>query len=330
MPELRKDPVSGRSVIIASERAERPRLFGHGSDAGRAEPCPFCSGREAMTPPEVFAHRDPASSADLPGWTVRVVPNKYPALTSSDTRTTPPDEHLYSSRAAVGVHEVVIESPEHIVSMAALDDEQTAQVLRAYRQRISALSQDPRWRYMLIYKNQGDRAGASLEHVHSQLVALPALPAPAADELERARNHYATTGRCFYCHVIEREIGARARLVLATDRFVVLCPFAPRFAHETWIWPRRHTAAFEQSSDEELTDLARVMREVLARLDRALGDPPLNYLIQSIHPPPESHYHWRMEILPQLARAAGFEWGTGLHLNPVAPERAARFLRNAI
>jgi UDPglucose--hexose-1-phosphate uridylyltransferase len=318
-------------VIIAGERAKRPRQLGGIKDATQAEPCPFCAGNEAMTPPEVLAYRTETSPANSPGWTVRVVPNKYPALVGSATEIFAPDP-IYESRHALGTHEVIIESAEHLVNMNTLNVEQMTQILRAYRARMGEMRKDPRWRYTLIYKNQGDRAGATLEHIHSQLIALPAIPAQSADEIDRAKKHYETAGRCIYCDTIERETRAGKRLVLRADDFVALCPFASRFAYETWIFPAQHMAAFERSSDQVLAGLASTMREFIAKLNRALGDPPFNYLIQSILPPAihRAHYHWRVEILPQVARAAGFEWGTGMHINSVAPEDAARLLRQAV
>lgn len=331
MPELRKDPISGRWVIIANERAKRPHQFGEGNDTARGEPCPFCAGNEAMTPPEVLAYRSQNSSANAPGWSVRVVPNKYPALVRIDPRTIASGDRIYQARPAVGIHEVVIESPDHVVNMGGLGVEQMTRVLRAYRARVGEMQKDPRWRYMLIYKNQGDRAGATLEHIHSQLIALPELPARAAEELTHAKQHHESTGRCIYCDMILRQISDRDRLVLSSERFVALCPFAPRFAFETWILPKRHTAAFEQCSDEDLSHLASMMRELIAKLNHTLNDPPFNYLTQSMHlqAGDGAHYHWRIELLPQIARAAGFEWGTGMHINSVAPEDAARFLRDA-
>jgi UDPglucose--hexose-1-phosphate uridylyltransferase len=326
MPELRKDPISGRWVIIAGERARRPHQFAKGKDPARQEPCPFCTGNEAMTPAEVLAYRNESSPANSSGWSVRVVPNKYPALVGFPTEISATDS-IYQSSHALGAHEVIIESAEHVVNLRALPVESIAQILRAYRERMIELRKDPRWRYLLIYKNQGDRAGATLEHIHSQLIALPTLPAQAADELRRARRHYDSTRHCMYCAMMEREINASKRLVLSSERFVALCPFAPRFAYETWILPRRHAEAFEQTSDEELADLASVLKGFIGKLSRALDDPPFNYLIQSLCCQSDSRYHWRIEILPQVSRAAGFEWGTGMHINSVAPEQAARLLR---
>jgi len=329
MPELRKDPVTGRWVIIAAEREKRPRQIGEMNDAARSEPCPFCAGNEAMTPPEVMAYRNETSPANSPGWSVRVVSNKYPALVDSDARIFAPDP-IYESRYGLGVHEVIIESPDHVVNMGALGVEQISQILRAYRVRMRELTKDPRWRYILLYKNHGDRAGATLEHIHSQLIALPTVPAQAAGELNGTKRHYESTGRCIYCEMIERELRQRERVVLNSAHFVASCPFAPRFAYEIWILPKHHAAAFEQSSDQDILTLSSALQEIITRLNHALDNPPFNYIIHSI-PPRETqsvHYHWHIEILPQIARAAGFEWGSGMHINSVAPEDAARLLRD--
>jgi len=267
---------------------------------------------------------------NTPGWTVRVVPNKYPALATDGERNNLNDR-FYESHAGLGAHEVIIESPNHDVNLADLNETQFVNIVQTYCVRMRALSQDCRWRYALLYKNQGDRAGATLEHIHTQLIALPAVPKTALDELNGAKVHYQTTGRCVYCEIIEREIIRRERLVFDHETFVVLCPFAPRFAYETWILPKAHTAVFADSSEEMISDFARALRETITRLNRALGDPPFNYFIHSMPIDAAAHhYHWQLKILPQLSRAAGFEWATGAHINSVAPEAAARLLRNAL
>ena len=328
MPELRKNPITGRWVIIAAEREKRPRQFDRTREATGLEPCPFCAGSEAMTPPEVMAYRDSASPPNSLGWSLRVVPNKYPALIDSNASSFAPDL-VFESRHAIGVHEVIIESPEHVVNMNALGVEQITRILRAYRERMLALRKDPRWRYILIYKNYGDRAGATLEHVHSQLIALPTVPEQVIVELSGAQKYYDSTGRCIYCEMIEQELRKRERLILDSAQFMALCPFASRFSYETWILPKHHMAAFEQSSEQDISSLAHALRAIIAKLNHTLDNPPFNYLIHSIPPQESKHnyYHWHIEILPQVARAAGFEWGTGMHINSVAPEDAARLLR---
>jgi UDPglucose--hexose-1-phosphate uridylyltransferase len=328
MAEFRRDPITGRWVVIAAERAQRPSQFAAANNMNKAEPCPFCAGNEALTPPEVWSSRLNEANANQPGWRVRVVPNKYPALSSSG-HSEPSDDAFYQTQPGLGVHEVIVECPDHVTNMAELADDQVSEILRAYSERLVALRQDPRWRYSLIYKNQGDRAGATFEHLHSQLVALPSVPREALDEVAGAAAHFAASGRCIYCEMIARERNGGKRVVFDDEHFIALCPFAPRFAYETWILPKSHAAVFEESSAQDLSRCARDLRETIRRLNRALGNPPFNYFIHSLPAggsAPES-YHWHLEILPQISRAAGFELGTGSNINGVTPEAAAKVLR---
>jgi UDPglucose--hexose-1-phosphate uridylyltransferase len=331
MPEFRRDPITGRSVIIAAGRSKRPRQHGARNAQAHGELCPFCAGNEAMTPPEVWALRENDSHGDKPGWTVRVVPNKYPALENHGALAAKKDA-FYESLNGLGVHEVIIESPDHeINNMGALSIDQCTAILRAYRARMRALGDDSRWSYLLLYKNHGERAGATLEHVHSQLIALPVMPQSAADELNRTEKHYDSTGHCISCEIVQREVERGERLVSQSEKFIALCPFAPRFGYEAWILPKNHVAAFEQSTDEDIAALAQFLKDFILRLNRALDQPAFNYVICS-KPPHQSatrYYHWRIEIMPQIARAAGFEWGSGMYMNAVAPEEAARLLRDA-
>lgn len=330
MPEFRQDPITGRWVIIASARASRPWHINVPGNQARTESCPFCAGNEVMTPPEVWAERDSNSGRNAPGWRVRVVANKYPALEDRGEWSGKKDG-LYRAMNGLGVHEVIIESPEHVVQMSALSREQFEKILFAYQIRLHALRNDPRWRYSLIYKNHGERAGATFEHIHSQLVALPFVPREAHDEITGARKHFETTRRCIYCDIIRRESEQGHRLVLATERFVALCPYAPRFGYETWIVPKTHGPRFEHSAQQDIAAFAQTLRAVIVKLNGISDNAPFNYAIHSA-PTEESadeHYHWHMEILPQMTRAAGFEWGTGVHMNSIAPEDAARLLRDA-
>jgi UDPglucose--hexose-1-phosphate uridylyltransferase len=283
-----------------------------------------------MTPPEVWAQRDATTQPNTPGWRVRVVPNKYPAVEDRGTLTGR-QAGIYESWNGLGVHQVIIESPDHLVNLGMLSEEQFADILSAYRDRMRDLQRDSRWDYLLLYKNQGNLAGATLPHVHSQLVALPFVPTQAIDELRGTKMHHQLTGRCLYCDIIQQELTHGERLVTATNNFVTFCPFASRFAYETWILPKNHQAAFVESSEADILALADVLRDVIRRLNGALENPPFNYFIQStpVHETASAHFHWHIEILPQLARAAGFEWGSGSHMNSVAPEDAARLLRDA-
>ena len=331
MSEFRQDPITGRWVIVASGRAHRPRRFGSWSEPTEAEPCPFCPGNEALTPPELWAARGAHSAPDTPGWLVRVVPNKYPALSIAESPTVSQDP-LYRLQPASGTHEVIIESANHDVTLSGLDENQLWQIVSAYGARLRERSRDSRWHYALLYKNHGEGAGATLEHVHSQLVAMPEAPQAAEEELQQAKAHYHSAGSCIYCTIIERESARRERLVFENTHFVALCPFASRFAYETWLMPKKHLPAFTDTPEEATRAFARALGEILRCLDVALANPPLNYFIHSmpLDDGAQVYYHWQLRILPQLARAAGFEWGSGAHINVIAPEDAARVLREAL
>ena len=328
MSEIRKDPLSGRAVIIAPERAARPKQLGAAAHAKPLQDCPFCPGNENLTPPESWANRANDSQPNQPGWSVRIVPNKYPAVTMGNA--------IHKQRATVGstgigVHEVIIESPAHVINLTALDEQQFTRIFRAYRERLRAWREDSRWRYRLIFKNQGADAGATFEHAHAQLIALPFIPADVQKELVAARAHYQRDTRCYFCALIARELKAPARVITSSADFIALCPTAPRFAFETWILPRSHAAAFEESDEAKVAALARISRQIITALDRLQADPPFNYFIQSLSldESERAYYHWQLRLLPQFSRAAGFEWGSGMHINPVAPEEAARMLRDA-
>lgn len=326
MSEFRKDPLTGLGVIIAPERAQRPSQFGH---AGASAPCPFCPGNEALTTAETWADRPHDSPANGPGWSVRVVSNKYPAVTTSGAAANGATEAIMTGE---GIHEVIVESAAHGTHPAALDERQCDKIFHAYRQRLRHWRAHRRWRYGLIFKNHGERAGASFEHSHAQLVVLPFVPAAVENELSQARAYHERAAGCYYCAMIASELDLRARVVASDGEFVAICPAAPRFAFETWILPRAHAPAFEDSNDARLAALGKILRRVLGALDRLHGNPAFNYSIQS-QPWDDSqigYYHWQLRLLPQLAGAGGFEWSSGIHINPVPPEAAARQLRDAL
>ncbi|MGZ8497840.1 MAG: galactose-1-phosphate uridylyltransferase [Candidatus Binatia bacterium] len=328
MSEFTKDPLTGRGVIIAPERGQRPNQFVPTSVAESAQPCPFCPGNERQTPPESWANRPADSAPDRPGWSIRVVPNKYPAVTADVIA----DGQTADRSAGAGIHEVIIETAAHVANLAALGEAQFSKIFRAYRGRLRAVREDRRWRFALIFKNQGERAGATLEHAHAQLLALPFVPADVEQELAGARDYHRRSASCYYCALIERELEAQVRVVTSSAAFIALCPAAPRFAFETWILPRVHGAAFEHADDSTIAALAKISRQAITALDHLQANPPFNYFIQSL-PLADSeraHYHWQLRLLPQFSRAAGFEWGSGIHINPVAPEAAAQVLRDAL
>jgi UDPglucose--hexose-1-phosphate uridylyltransferase len=323
MPELRKDPISGTWVLISPERTGRPTDFAKElAPPSRSGDCPFCPGNEAMTPPEV--HAFPKSGK---GWQVRVVPNKYPAVASGGV-VDRLGAGLFQSLSGIGIHEVVIESPDHGATLATLPESAIEDVLRVYQSRFRAIEKEGRFPYVLIFKNHGAEAGATLEHGHSQLVALPVVPPRARLELAGARAHFSERSHCIYCDIIhEEEEGPR--FVSGSEDFVVLTPFASRYAFEVWLLPRQHRARFD-TTEAERSGLARALKETLSAIDRALGlPPPYNLILQSapFREDADKYYHWHIEVAPRLTRLAGFEWATGAYINPTPPEEAARKLR---
>ena len=328
MPELRKDPITGRWVIIATGRAKRPSDFTRVSvPPPSGGICPFCRGNEQKTPPEVLAYRA-NGAANTSDWTLRVVPSKFPAL-GIEGDLNRQGEGMFDKMNGIGAHEVVIETPDHEASMADLDERQIKDVLWALRTRVIDLRQDGRFRYAVVFKNHGEAAGATLEHSHSQLIALPVIPKRVREELDGAKAYFEFKERCIFCDIVQQELQTGARVVIETDRFVVVQPYAPRFPFETWILPRGHESHFERSDGSSMENLAWVLRSTLRKIDRALERPAYNFIIHTapLQEGPMAHYHWHIEIMPKLTRVAGFEWATGFHLNPTPPEESAKFLR---
>jgi UDPglucose--hexose-1-phosphate uridylyltransferase len=338
MPELRHDPIQKRWVIIASERARKPYDFSVPSEIPPGGFCPFCEGYEGKTPPEIAAIRHNGSKPNQPGWQVRVVPNKFPALRIEgglDRR----GEGIHDRMNGVGAHEVIIETPQHDLNMADMPVEQIEKVIWIYRERLTDLHRDGRLRYVLIFKNHGEAAGASLAHPHTQLIATPVTPKIISGELSSAKEHYHDKERCLFCDLIQQELESGERLVLADDRFVALAPFASRFPFEVFLAPRHHYHSFAKLPDEMIHPLAVALKDVLLRIKKCLRDPPYNFVIHTVpntEAAPrrttywdtiEADFHWHIEIMPRLTRVAGFEWGTGFYVNPTSPEEAAKYLR---
>ena len=309
MSEIRRDPITGHWVILATERASRPNEYQTPPAARKSDlVCPFCPGNEHLTPPEILANRD-GGAPNGPGWRFRVVPNKFPALRRD------------------AAHEVFIEGPDHDQRLSEASVESVARLLGAIGERIRDLRRDSQLRHVVVFKNQGEAAGATIEHPHCQLLALPIVPKQISDEIEHARQHHHNSGRCIYCETIQEEAADRTRAVLETDQFLVFAPYAARLPYETWIAPKRHQSHFESQT----IDLAETLRETLRRIDSTLHRPPLNMVLHTA-PLQETalpHYHWRIELIPKLGKTAGFEWATGCYINPVPPEQAAETLRTS-
>lgn len=330
MPELRKDPIVGRWVIISTERGKRPADFVVQHPPIKEGFCPFCPGNEDKTPPEILAYRTTQTPPNTPGWHLRVVPNKYPALMIEGDIGREGDG-VYDRMNGVGAHEVIIESPGHKETLSTISEKQFEEIFWAYRDRILDLKRDPRFRYILIFKNHGEAAGASLEHPHSQLIALPVVPKRVVEELDGCLEYYNYKERCIFCDIIRQEIMQGVRVVTENQDFLAVTPYAPKAPFEMWILPKKHEASFENAQKHQYETLARIFSNTLKRMDRVLNSPPYNFILHTspLKDGGSHYYHWHFEIMPTLVKVAGFEWGSGFYINPTPPEEAANFLREA-
>jgi UDPglucose--hexose-1-phosphate uridylyltransferase len=328
MPELRKDPIVGRWVIIATDRAKRPVAPKPEPQATESGFCPFCEGSEQTTPHEILAYRDRNSRPNERGWRVRVVPNKFPAL-QVEGDLNKRGEGIYDKMNGIGAHEVIIECPGHEVTLASLSEDNIREVLWVYRDRLVDLKKDPRLVYGMVFKNVGAAAGASIEHTHSQLIVTPIVPINVQEEMNGSLEFYNYRGRCIYCDMVHQEQSSDKRVVLDTPNFLTFAPFASRFPFETWILPKNHNSHYENIQKTEVDELGTVLKMVLSKLEQALDRPAYNYIIHTspFDAQALTHYHWHIEIIPRLTRVAGFEWGTGFYINPVPPEQAAAYLK---
>jgi UDPglucose--hexose-1-phosphate uridylyltransferase len=330
LPELRKDPITGRWVIIATDRGKRPSDFVKETVRIRGGFCPFCYGNEDKTPPEILSYRSDGSSRNSPGWRLRIVPNKFPAL-GIEGNLNRQGEGLFDKMNGIGAHEVIIETPDHNATLATIGEQEVEDVFWAFRDRMLDLKKDKRFRYILIFKNHGEAAGASLEHSHSQLIALPIVPKLVREEIEGSQAHFSFKERCVYCDIIRQELNTGVRVIDENQDFVIVAPYAPRFPFETWILPKTHASCFEDAQKREYQNLSRILKTMLLKIDRVLDSPAYNLVIHT-SPLTESindFYHWHVELMPKLSKVAGFEWGTGFYINPVTPEDSAKFLREA-
>jgi UDPglucose--hexose-1-phosphate uridylyltransferase len=314
MSELRQNLLTGQWVILAENRGARPQDVVVQQIIRDASDCPFCSGREDRTPHEVFAIRQSCSRRDGPGWQVRVVPNKYPALEGKQ-----------------GAHEIVVEAPQHLASVTELSREQFADVLETYRTRLASLRRSAQYYGATLFKNGGPTAGATLAHVHSQLLAAASADALGNNRAEVFRQQAAQKNGCPVCRMLKEETGERTRVVAQSKSFTAFCPHASRFAYETWIVPHQHVRHFDETEEDELAELAEMFHALLVKLEAIVKLPAYNYIVHTapFDTTASEHYHWHIEILPRIANLAGFEIGTGRFINTVSPDKAAETLRNA-
>jgi UDPglucose--hexose-1-phosphate uridylyltransferase len=345
-PELRIDQLTGLPVILAPGRADRPEGFrAPASEPEGSDNCPFCEGREDRTPAEVYATRPADGDANSPGWTTRVVPNLYPALSGKGadpssgtqgeagafTQTGDPllesrragDPDLFVSRPASGAHEVIVNAPEHVTAMAELSEQRFAGAVQAWRERMRAHADAA---YVQLIVNEGGGAGASLEHTHAQLYALPFVPAAVARERERAGAYgERTAGGGLLSDVLVEEVRRRERLVAIDEEAVLICPWASRSPFELRVVPRRETPSFAEDT-AGATMIHTALRLLAERFDRS---PELNLWVRTA-PRDAEQFHWHVDIAPRLTIKAAFEFATGVDINTYPPERAAADLRDTL
>lgn len=331
MSELRQDPITKEWVIIATDRARRPHEF-RSRAVGQEVPstpkaCPFCPGNEKMAPNEVAAYR--SGGKDEPGWWVRVVPNRFPALApeASDGRN---DDPFCRLMPGVGRHEVIIETPEHHASFPLMSDRQAEEVVLMYRDRHLAFREDRSVKAVILFKNKGEAAGTSLDHPHAQIVGTPVVPGHIRHISAVATQHYDDTGRCIFCDLVKREREAKRRIVFDGDEFVAFHPFASRSPFETWIAPTWHAPSFGQISVEAAKRFAHVLKAVLLKMHRHLNDPDYNFVFHSAPGEDENnpYFLWHVQIIPRLTTAAGFEIGSGMSINIALPEETAAYMND--
>ena len=336
MPELRKDIITERWVIVATERAKRPHDFQSAPPETEPSSCPFCPGNESQTPPELWVARD-GGGPNQPGWKVRVIPNKFPAL-RIEGEMNREAEGIYNRMNGIGAHEVIIDTPEHNLTLENQPVENIALALTACKARMTDLERDARFRYVLAFKNFGREAGASLKHSHYQLIATPVTPLNVKTKLTGAQDYYRRKERSVFHDILRQEQREGRRVVFENVGFLVFCPFASRFPFELCILPKRQAADYHSIEREELLQLADALKVTLGKLAQGLKQPQYNLIIQTapsragyrrggLWDTIDQDFRWHIEILPRLTQTAGFEWGSGFYINPTPPEESAAYLR---
>jgi UDPglucose--hexose-1-phosphate uridylyltransferase len=325
MTELRQDPTTRNWVILAPERGQRPHDRRASERSSDSSGCPFCPGHETETPAE--SDRIGTESS----WRVRTIPNKFAALAPDGSTRRRVIAHDFVAMDGVGHHEVVVESPEHFFDLATARDDAVEDVFRMYRRRYLALRREGP-AVIVIFRNHGVGAGTSLAHPHSQIVAAPVVPPLIRQRFDVAMQHFDDLGTCLYLDILERERVDGRRMLLEEPSFAAFQPFASSVPFETWIVPRVQQASFGAVDDEQLRELAHVLRRTLAALRVSLDDPDYNYVIHSAPPDDEQqeYFIWHLQIVPRLSTPAGFELGSGIAINLSLPEETAASMRDAL
>lgn len=326
-PELRRDPVVGRWVIVSTERGRRPTDYPkEPSRPPAAVDCPFCPGRDPATPPESAVSRDANAGLRRP----QVMRSLHP-LIAADEEFLKQGEGMFDMMTGYGEHEVVIDAPEHDASYAAMSVDDLLELIRLWRERIRVLSRRPHVRCVTLFGNRGAGAGAAIDHLHSQLIATPTAPRRLTEEIATCYAYFQAKERCVLCDLCETE-AAGPRRIHENESFLLMAPYAARFPYEMWLAPRVHASHFEEIDDADARRLAEMLSVAFRLLARVAGDPPYSFVVHSA-PSAERgmvHYHWHLEILPRLANTAGFEWGTGFYINALPPETAAESMRGLL
>lgn len=329
MSELRYSLLARDWVIIASERAKRPSDFRKTRPErpplpARKENCPFCPGNEGDM------HDEVCRLGDARAWRTRVLTNKYPALSLVEEGARSVDG-LFKHMPGFGVHEVIVEHPDHDKFIAGMTDSEVEDIIRTYRDRYKAIQSIDGIEAIVIFKNHGPRAGTSQEHPHSQIVATPVVPHSIRHHIEGAIEYHDVTGKCLLCDMLSDELKDRRRIVFESDEFVSLVPYAGFVPFTTWIVPRRHAPSFDDIDASQISALAVALKKTLGMLYRGLDDPDLNLVIKSapVKERQNKAFHWFITIVPRLTEPAGFELGSGMFINASIPEESAEFLRKA-
>ncbi len=329
MAELRRDPITGRWVIVDTDHPNSPADFEHEEHSWKGGVCPFCYGNESLTPPEIDSFRDSHTNPNTSGWQLRVVPNKFPALqVEGDLDRT--GIGIYDMSNGIGAHEILIESPYHHKDIPDLLNEEIEKIIIMCCRRATDLVRDKRFKYIMVFKNYGPAAGASLEHPHTQIIALPMVPKNVKEEIVGSQRYFEYRERCIFCDLIRQELQDKERIILENKYFLAFCPFVSRFPFEIWIIPKKHNSYFCHMPTEEIPDLASMLKDIISRIKKIFANPAYNFIVHSSPIENEDgveYYHWHIEFMPNLTRVAGFEWGTGFYIIPTPPELAAKYLQ---
>lgn len=324
MSDLRLDPITGHWVAIAANRVSRPCEFQQIERRNEAALCPFCPGNENETPEPLQVITDSSSKYE---WLTRVVPNKYPSFPNNGHLSNS-DLGPYGFHSAHGIQEVIIQSPRHVESLSQLDDTELNACFRVFQDRVKAARAEPTIEHAMLFKNCRSEAGASLQHIHSQLIGTPIVPMQLEQRWQRMESHLNKTGLSILESIGKWELDQETRVLELTDRFVVFCPYASRFGYQVWIVPRDRQMSFTEVDLETSNELGRLSRKYVGRIETQLNSPAYNMLFHFAPRKFEKSEHWFVELFPRITRPAGFEWGTGWWVNPYAPEDVAQQLRD--